>query len=198
MTDEWYCCVDDEVLGPLSNDEVLAMAVAGNLAPTDLVRKEIDGRWVQARRLKGITFSDCRTDEQQTGSSLPRPPQPIPSIPEGSTESPRHNPVSKAHEGLPFIGCLVFAVLAFVVVDRIEVATGKLTLKRLEERREFFGGSLSASDMEELHDARRANIESLWTRVLKNKYLYFVSVWGGGAIGWHLFSSKQESGAGGL
>ena len=44
MADQWYCLVNDDVLGPLSDDEVLAMAVAGNLAPTDMVRKEIDGR----------------------------------------------------------------------------------------------------------------------------------------------------------
>ena len=58
MANDWYCLVNDNVLGPLSDDEVLAMAVAGNLAPTDMVRKQVDGRWVEARRLKGITFPD--------------------------------------------------------------------------------------------------------------------------------------------
>ena len=44
MANEWYCLVNDNVLGPMSSDDFLAMATLGNLTPEDLVRKEIGGR----------------------------------------------------------------------------------------------------------------------------------------------------------
>ena len=80
MSNDWYCLVDDSVLGPLSDDEVLAMAATGALAPTDMVRKETDGRWVEAKRLKGIVFPDGPTPESRPSPPRHGPPQPIPPV----------------------------------------------------------------------------------------------------------------------
>ncbi len=54
MATDWYCRIAGAELGPLSSQQLRALAADGRLRPTDEVRQGPDGRWVQATRVKGL------------------------------------------------------------------------------------------------------------------------------------------------
>lgn len=54
MAADWYCRIAGAELGPLSSQQLRALAADGRLRPTDEVRQGPDGRWVQATRVKGL------------------------------------------------------------------------------------------------------------------------------------------------
>jgi Zn-dependent protease with chaperone function len=54
MSADWFVQADGVELGPVTAHQVRSMAQAGQLRPTDSVRKGPDGEWVHATRVKGL------------------------------------------------------------------------------------------------------------------------------------------------
>jgi hypothetical protein len=61
MADGWYCEIAGREIGPLSPDQLRAMAAKGQILPNDCVRQGEHGSWILARQVKGL---------------LPPPPKP--------------------------------------------------------------------------------------------------------------------------
>lgn len=54
MATEWFCRIRGQLRGPLSPQDLKALATAGQLAPDSLVRQGMAGAWVKAGRVKGL------------------------------------------------------------------------------------------------------------------------------------------------
>ena len=54
MSTEWFCNIMGEQWGPMSSQELLAVARRGRLSRDDLVRRGVDGNWVRAELVKGL------------------------------------------------------------------------------------------------------------------------------------------------
>ena len=57
MATQWYCRLMGSELGPFTSKQLLEMARSHQLMPDDAVKKEADGMWVAAHRVKGL-FDD--------------------------------------------------------------------------------------------------------------------------------------------
>ena len=57
MATQWYCRLMGSELGPFTSQQLLQMARSHQLTPDDAVKKEADGMWVAAHRVKGL-FDD--------------------------------------------------------------------------------------------------------------------------------------------
>ena len=79
MTAEWYCEIAGREVGPLSPQQLKAMAEKGQILPDDGVRRGAQGEWVPARQINGLIPT----------SDLP-PPVVGPPVPE--VEQPRNGP----------------------------------------------------------------------------------------------------------
>ncbi|MFM9962599.1 MAG: DUF4339 domain-containing protein [Planctomycetaceae bacterium] len=64
MSDEWFCRILGSVLGPLSWDELSAMAREQSLISNDFVRQGREGEWIKANSVEGL-FPRVRTDPPQ-------------------------------------------------------------------------------------------------------------------------------------
>ena len=58
MAADWYCKIAGAQLGPLSTQQLKALAADGRLRPDDEVCQGEGGKWVQASRVKGLIKSD--------------------------------------------------------------------------------------------------------------------------------------------
>jgi GYF domain 2 len=58
MAAQWYCRLMGTELGPFTSNQLLEMARSHRLMPDDSVKKEADGMWVAAHRVKGL-FDDA-------------------------------------------------------------------------------------------------------------------------------------------
>jgi hypothetical protein len=54
MADEWYCEIAGREIGPLSSEQLRAMAAKGQILPNDCVRQGVQGSWILARQVKGL------------------------------------------------------------------------------------------------------------------------------------------------
>ena len=54
MSTEWFCNIMGDQWGPMSSQELLAVARRGRLSRDDLVRKGTDGTWVRAELVRGL------------------------------------------------------------------------------------------------------------------------------------------------
>lgn len=54
MAREWYCEVEGRLYGPLEPADLKHMAKRGDLRPTDKIRQGDAGKWVEARKAKGL------------------------------------------------------------------------------------------------------------------------------------------------
>lgn len=54
MGAEWYCQISGRALGPFHARQLKSMAAAGQLEPTDLVRKGVSGGWAPAADVQGL------------------------------------------------------------------------------------------------------------------------------------------------
>jgi len=54
MGAEWYCQISGRALGPFSSQQLKSMAAAGQLEPTDLLRKGDSGDWTPAAGVRGL------------------------------------------------------------------------------------------------------------------------------------------------
>jgi GYF domain 2 len=68
MADEWYCEIAGREIGPLSAQQLRAMAAKGQILPNDCVRQGVQGSWILARQVKGLLGP---------ASELPRPKPPV-------------------------------------------------------------------------------------------------------------------------
>lgn len=73
MADDWYCQVDQVVLGPLPPNVLKRMAKTGKLKPNDLVKKTEAGRWSPARSIKGLSFEVALAAIAQPLAESPEP-----------------------------------------------------------------------------------------------------------------------------
>lgn len=62
MATEWFCRIRGQLRGPLSPQDLKALATAGQLAPDSLVRQGTAGAWVKAGRVKGLFQSGAAVD----------------------------------------------------------------------------------------------------------------------------------------
>ncbi len=85
MADEWYCEIAGREIGPLSPEQLRAMAVKGQIVSSDCVRQGSQGAWILARQVKGLLPppSDSSSVAVEKSVSLPK----VPSMPGGSISS---------------------------------------------------------------------------------------------------------------
>jgi hypothetical protein len=73
MATHWYCKISGAERGPLTSQQLKAMAVHGRLQPSDEVRQGDTGNWVPASRVKGLF------DKSGKGTPAEKPKQGEPS-----------------------------------------------------------------------------------------------------------------------
>ena len=61
MSLEWYCKIMGEEAGPMSAQELVAVARLGRLTRNDSVRRGPDGVWVPAERVRGLFDSQANS-----------------------------------------------------------------------------------------------------------------------------------------
>jgi uncharacterized protein DUF4339 len=79
---DWYYKIAEQVVGPLSAEQLKALADGGRLAPGDPVAKSPEGPWATASRVKGL-FEVAAVDdepEEEATSSGPVPEQAPPAV----------------------------------------------------------------------------------------------------------------------
>jgi hypothetical protein len=54
MTDEWYCEIAGREIGPLTSQQLRAMAAKGQILSRDCVRQGLHGVWTPAAKVKGL------------------------------------------------------------------------------------------------------------------------------------------------
>jgi hypothetical protein len=57
MSAEWYYSVAGAEQGPVDGKALRALAERGDLAPGDRVRRGQDGEWVEASKIRGLSFA---------------------------------------------------------------------------------------------------------------------------------------------
>jgi hypothetical protein len=93
MADEWYCEIAGREIGPLSSQQLRAMAAKGQIVPNDRVRHGGQGSWISAKTVKGL-FPESPSAVAKTPpaasspAARPLPPQP-PVPPPPPTTLPR-------------------------------------------------------------------------------------------------------------
>jgi hypothetical protein len=78
MNAEWYCRIMSDEWGPMSADELIAVARWGRLTRDDVVRKGPDGEWVRAENVEGL-FEPIISESAAAPKRVARAPhQPTP------------------------------------------------------------------------------------------------------------------------
>lgn len=100
---EWYTKIAEQVVGPLSAEQLKALAAGGRLAPGDPVSKSKEGPWVPASRVKGlfeVAAIDDQSDEEipaaesVAGHAPPPIPQPPVVVPRQSAAQTSTSPLA--------------------------------------------------------------------------------------------------------
>ena len=89
MATQWYCRLMGSELGPFTSKQLLEMARSHQLMPDDAVKKEADGMWVAAHRVKGLF------DDPAASSII------MASLPPEVQRAVQSQPHAHADEGLP-------------------------------------------------------------------------------------------------
>ena len=86
---DWYTKIAEQVVGPLSADQLKVLADGGRLTPDDPVARSKEGPWVSAARVKGLFEVAAIDDEPEASApqpvaqqSPPKPPVEPPPIPQ--------------------------------------------------------------------------------------------------------------------
>jgi len=84
----WYCRIANstEVVGPLSDDQLRAMAREGRLQPSDAVAQTANGPWYLASHVRGL-FPQSEVVPSRTPASPPTTPVPTPPVSVGPPSS---------------------------------------------------------------------------------------------------------------
>ena len=70
MGAEWYVNVTGQIKGPFTSDQLKRFALQNSISPRTGVRKGTDGRWVQADRIKGLSFDKAAQGGEQTEDAV--------------------------------------------------------------------------------------------------------------------------------
>ncbi|MBU4272172.1 MAG: DUF4339 domain-containing protein [Planctomycetes bacterium] len=76
MVAEWYCEIAGREVGPLSPQQLKAMAEKGRILPNDGVRRGAQGEWILAGRINGLLPRSVSPPPVAAGSSDPIDEQP--------------------------------------------------------------------------------------------------------------------------
>ena len=78
MASEWYCEIAGREIGPLTPQQMKAMAAKGQILPSDCVRRGARGEWILARQVKGLLADDTSAPP----AAPPAPPvvSPVPPV----------------------------------------------------------------------------------------------------------------------
>lgn len=93
MSEQWYCSIGGKESGPLSAQQLKALASKGQLSPDDQVRSAASGGWVPAKRVKGL-FSEA---EHPVPEGRPPIPPALPKAPRTAIPPAPPPPVSSAN-----------------------------------------------------------------------------------------------------
>jgi len=77
MASDWYYMENEQVQGPVSASQLQQLAGLGRITPTTQVRKGAAGPWVEANRVKGLSFAAGPVQPSAPPSShavIPKPP----------------------------------------------------------------------------------------------------------------------------
>ena len=82
MADEWYCEIAGREIGPLSSEQLRAMAAKGQILSNDCVRQGSQGAWILARQVKGLLppAVDMPRAACEKPETLPKAPPPQRSV----------------------------------------------------------------------------------------------------------------------
>jgi hypothetical protein len=95
MVDEWYCEINGRMIGPLSSQQLKAMAASGHLLPTDAVRRRDEIDWVEADQVVGLF-------ESPSPPRVIEPPKGVPpALP--AQDSPEATPILQYSEAPPYM-----------------------------------------------------------------------------------------------
>jgi hypothetical protein len=95
MSNQWFCQIDDQEIGPISSSELKALTAEGKLGPDDLVRKDGQEGWATASQVNGLTFISSSkppvelTDSTTTPVVTVEPPRLPPERPPAMPQSDR-------------------------------------------------------------------------------------------------------------
>lgn len=73
---EFYIKFMGEIQGPFTPSQVRTLARTGRLLPDTHIRKGVEGNWVTADRVKGLSFASNNTTEKAESNSSPATPKP--------------------------------------------------------------------------------------------------------------------------
>lgn len=82
MSQNWFCKVSGKEVGPLSSHQVKVLAAKGKLKPEDLIRQGEEGKWIPARRAKGLFSPNVAAD-----AGVAKPATAADSQPEAAVDS---------------------------------------------------------------------------------------------------------------
>lgn len=71
MAEAWYCKIADQEVGPLSADQLRALASQGRISPNDPIRREGMDSWAPAGSVKGL-FPPSNSATNAAAKPLPR------------------------------------------------------------------------------------------------------------------------------
>lgn len=71
MADEWYCEIAGREIGPLSSEQLRAMAAKAQILPSDCVRQGGQGPWILARQVKGLLPAASDSSGTASAKSVP-------------------------------------------------------------------------------------------------------------------------------
>ena len=76
MSQNWFCKVSGKEVGPLSSHQVKVLAAKGKLKPEDLIRQGEEGKWIPARRAKGLFSPNVAADAGAAKPAADLQPEP--------------------------------------------------------------------------------------------------------------------------
>ncbi len=88
MASEWFCRIAGAELGPLSAQQVKAMAAQGRLHPDDVLRRGSDGPWLPAGRVKGLFPADQSAVEAPAAPAAAEGPAAVPAVAPAESKPP--------------------------------------------------------------------------------------------------------------
>lgn len=71
MATQWYCKISGHVRGPLTAQQLKAMATHGRIQPDDQVRQGDQGEWVPAGRVKGLFGKTAKAPTSESDDATP-------------------------------------------------------------------------------------------------------------------------------
>jgi hypothetical protein len=91
---EWYTQVAEQVVGPLSDEQLKALADAGRLAPNDPIAQSPQGPWTEASRVKGLFSPAPPAVEPPVAKPQQEPPVPQPPVVSPAPQAPPATPAA--------------------------------------------------------------------------------------------------------